>query len=398
MSRFLFTRRIFYPSSPYPLKVFKYYSSILDSMKLFEREKEPCTPTVCDNSTSTPASQSCGIKLPTLFPTCSSNRFEGFSIDLVDPYVWPQTLSAMGKSMGNAECLKENKMFDEMPECNSQVEGFSDFDEIEDLRLRKKLFYKLDRDSKEFEEYNINFHLKKSLKKEREKPTKAEMKKECKKAEKQTKVEVKKERKKSDKANEAVKPKGKPLSRLDSAKPNSGCGKELIMEGKRVRTPTFNQLTGPYHLPFCLDIFVTKGSVRASIIHRVTSRVVAVAHSISKDLKFDLNSRKDAKACATVGGVLAQRAIEDDIHNVVYTPRKGDKLEGKLQIVLQSIMDGGIDVKVKLKQKRHIKVSHDCQTNSQKNTTLCSNVGNLRYPKDSTCYPKGFRDGTVHIF
>ena len=88
----------------------------------------------------------------------------------------------------------------------------------------------------------------------------------------------------------------------------------------------------------------------------MTSKVVAVAHSISKDLKFDLNSRKDAKACATVGGVFAQQAIEDDIHNVVHTPRKGDKIEGKLQVVLQSIIDNGIDVKVKLKQKRYVKV------------------------------------------
>ncbi|EEF45298.1 structural constituent of ribosome, putative [Ricinus communis] len=126
---------------------------------------------------------------------------------------------------------------------------------------------------------------------------------------------------------------------------------------KKVRTPTFNQLTGPYHEPFCLDIYISKASVRACVIHRVTSKVVAVAHSISKDLKFDLSSTRNVAACATVGAVLAQRALADDIHDVIYTQRKGEKLEGKLQIVLQSIVDNGINVKVKLKQRQRGKAS-----------------------------------------
>ncbi|ONK71106.1 uncharacterized protein A4U43_C04F4780 [Asparagus officinalis] len=314
MARLLFARRILSPISTYPSTISKHCSSFSDPLKPVERENERCTPTVCRNSTSNPHR----INLPTLIPS-SSNYLQGFSIELVDPDIWPQTLE-------EPKSFNANEVFDEMPTSNLEAQDFSDFDEIEDMRLRKKLFYKLDRDSKEFEEYTINFHRKKTLKKNREKTTKDEVKKECK--------EINKPKK--DKASHP----------LENLKPD---------KEKRVRTMTFNQLTGPYHLPFCLDIFITKGSVRASIIHRVTSKVVAVAHSISKDLKFDLGSRKDAKACATVGGILAQRAIEDDIHNVVYTPRKGDKIEGKLEIVLQAIIDSGIDVKVKLKQKRNLK-------------------------------------------
>ena len=127
------------------------------------------------------------------------------------------------------------------------------------------------------------------------------------------------------------------------------------VEKKKVRTPTFNQLTGPYHEPFCLDIYISKTSVHANVIHHITSKVVAVAHSISKDLKFDLLSTKNAIACATVGAILAQRALADDIHDIIYTPRRGERLEGKLQIVLQSIIDNGINVKVKLKQRKHQK-------------------------------------------
>uniref|UniRef100_A0A7N0ZWE3 Uncharacterized protein n=1 Tax=Kalanchoe fedtschenkoi TaxID=63787 RepID=A0A7N0ZWE3_KALFE len=99
--------------------------------------------------------------------------------------------------------------------------------------------------------------------------------------------------------------------------------------GKRVRTPTFNLLTCPYHEPLYLDIFISKGSVRACIVHRATS----------KDIKFELGSTRDAKACATVGRLLAQRALEDDFHNTIHTPRKGEKLKGKLLLVLQAVIE-----------------------------------------------------------
>ena len=82
-----------------------------------------------------------------------------------------------------------------------------------------------------------------------------------------------------------------------------------------------------------------------------------MAHSISKDMKFDLASTKNKTTCAAVGAILAQRALADDIHDVIYTPRKGEKLEGKLHIVLKSIIGNGINVKVKIKQtfRRSIK-------------------------------------------
>jgi ribosomal protein L18 len=88
----------------------------------------------------------------------------------------------------------------------------------------------------------------------------------------------------------------------------------------------------------------------------VTSRVVAVAHSISKDMKFVLGSRK-CKGTA-VGALLAKRALEDDIHNALYTHRKGDRSEGKIEVVLRAIIENGVDVKVKLKQRKPVKVFH----------------------------------------
>lgn len=214
---------------------------------------------------------------------------------------------------------------------DDHVEGELDFEDIDNMRVRGNLFYKLERSSKEFEEYNLDFHRKKSSKR-KEEVNKA----------KTTPNVVSKDHKL---------PKVDELTRSKSVVPRVDDINDGSTVNKRQRTPTFNQLTGPYHEPFCLDIFISKASVRACVVHRVTSKVVAVAHSISKDFKFDLASTKNKTTCAAVGAILAQRALADDIHDIVYTPRKGERVEGKLQIVLQSIIDNGINVKVKIKQR-----------------------------------------------
>lgn len=285
-----------------------------------------------------------------MIPTGRNHSEKEFSIKLVDSDVWGVSfglahswngMDGKPEASNPTSELVDDGSSDRSPEVVK--EDTPDFDDIEDLRLRKKLFYKLDKGSKEFEENNFSFHRRKSSKKKkktREKLTQADRKKECKKSEKKTN-DTKVSRQKAKTLNQESE-----RARIEAP----------VMEGKKVRTPTFNQLTDPYHLPFCLDIYISKGSVRACVVHRITSKVVSVAHSISKDIKFDLTSKKDATACAAVGEILAKRAIEDDIYNVVYTPRKGEKIEGKIEIVLQSIIDHGVDVKVKLKQKRPQKV------------------------------------------
>lgn len=215
-----------------------------------------------------------------------------------------------------------------------------DHDEIDNMRIRGDLFYKLDRGSKEFEEYNYDFH-----RKNHHQTTKKEQNS----GEEETKM---KKEEAAAKSNQEVREEYK---KRDAPKINAFTGETDHVNAvtkKRERTLTFNQLTAPYHYPFCLDIYISKASVRACVIHRVTSKVVTVAHSISKDMKFDLGSTRNAVACAAVGTVLAQRSLEDDIHDVIYTPRKGDKVEGKLQVVLQAIIDNGVNVKVKLKQRK----------------------------------------------
>ncbi|MFS7919028.1 putative ribosomal protein L18 [Helianthus anomalus] len=247
----------------------------------------------------------------------SGDRSGDYKIDIVDDETWRVSTGFAGV---RKDVITPNQLPTREKAVNSEARNSDhpDFDDIDDLRICGKLFYKLDRDSKEYEEYNFDFHRNKSSKSKT----------------KQTQKEDKTKR-------NHVEQKRDEMNRLE--KP--------VIE-KKLRVPTFNQLTGPYHEPFCLDVYISKASVRACIVHRATSKVVAVAHSISKDLKYELGSTRNAAACDAVGKVLAQRALADDIHNVVYTPRKGEKVEGKLQTVVQSVIDNGVWVKIKLKKTK----------------------------------------------
>ncbi|GMH08435.1 hypothetical protein Nepgr_010275 [Nepenthes gracilis] len=233
------------------------------------------------------------------------------------------------------------------------VKDDPDLDEIEDMRIHGNLFYKIDRSSREFDEYKFDFHRRKpSAIKDDEKGSKKKKNSSRNLAAEGQKSKSSKEvfrASKKETANHFSLISEEKLARIvkDKYIVCASLSDVGVSAGKKQRKPTFNQLTGPYHEPFCLDIYVSKGSVRACIVHRVTSKVVAVAHSISKDMKFDLGSTKNAAACAAVGKALAQRALADDIHDAIFTPRKGDKLEGKLQIVLQSIIENGVNVKDK---------------------------------------------------
>jgi len=269
------------------------------------------------------------VRLLQSSPQSSSDLLgSGFHIDVVDSDLWTPSFGFSSEAERGNEYLDDLHRNDD-----SEVRDFSD--EIDDMRHRKKLFYKLDRQSKEYEENSLPLRRRKNRDK-----TNAKNPKEC-------KVE--------------------PAKSVSSNAPKAtkcAIRDDDMVEVKRERMPTFNQMTDPYHHPFCLDIHVTKGSVRACFVHRVTSRVVAVAHSISKDMKFDLGSKKGKgmKACAAVGALLAKRALEDDIHNALYTPRKGDRIEGKIKVVLHAIIENGVDVKVKLKQRKLIKNTLACST------------------------------------
>ena len=97
-------------------------------------------------------------------------------------------------------------------------------------------------------------------------------------------------------------------------------------------------------LPFTLDVFISSKYIHASIMHRMSNKVVAVASTNSKDLRSVLKSRCDINACRTVGQVLAERAMEADVFTTLYYTRKNEKLEGKLLAVVDSVKEHGINL------------------------------------------------------
>ncbi|KAM6545463.1 hypothetical protein CsatB_026199 [Cannabis sativa] len=318
---------------------------------------------------------SSNLHLSPLFPDCNP-YFGGYDIELVDDSSW-QLSSGLAqawrtKEEPTATTSSSPKGIGDLGVSNSPFnEADPDMDDIDNLRIRGSLFYKIDRDSKEFEEYSFDFHRRKKSSKKKDDPKENKRNKNDSKGLRDNPSSSKNS---CDLEDNKRKQYGSEETVRDTQSPNLASNSEdfsSVMRNrydngftaldqtdttyndkkKKLRNPTYNQLTGPYHEPFCLDIFISNASVRACIVHRATSKVVVVAHSISKDMKFDLGSTRNSAACSAVGSVLAQRALADDIHDVVYTPRKGDKLEGKLGLVLQSIIDNGINVKVKIKQR-----------------------------------------------
>ncbi|XP_062108339.1 uncharacterized protein LOC133819175 [Humulus lupulus] len=310
--------------------------------------------------------RSSNLHLSPLFPD-SKPHIGGYDIELVDDSSW-QLSSGLAQAWRTREEPATIRVGDFGVSNSPLDEADPDLDDIDNLRIRGGLFYKIDRDSKEFEEYSFDFHRRKKSSKRKDDPKESKRKQNDSKglrdnlSPSKKKCDLEENKRKQNGSEEALRnTQSRNLASKSEDFPKVMKNRSGVtaldqtdttyIEKKKLRNPTYNQLTGPYHEPFCLDIFISNASVRACIVHRATSKVVVVAHSISKDMKFDLASTRNSTACSAVGSVLAQRALADDIHDVVYTPRKGDKLEGKLGLVLQSIIDNGINVKVKIKQR-----------------------------------------------
>ncbi|KAJ7542196.1 hypothetical protein O6H91_10G094000 [Diphasiastrum complanatum] len=122
--------------------------------------------------------------------------------------------------------------------------------------------------------------------------------------------------------------------------PKKGSAKTLV---KKKPHKSFRLRTEKYMRPFMLDVFVSKRFIHASIMHRVTSRVVACASTNSKEFKPN-PSRTDIGACKTIGEYLAERAKEADCFTAMYVPRPGQTplVQGRIAAVVKSVADSGI--------------------------------------------------------
>lgn len=96
--------------------------------------------------------------------------------------------------------------------------------------------------------------------------------------------------------------------------------------------------------PFILDVFISHKYVHAKVVHRLTSKVVSVATTNAKDLRYSLFSLTDENACKTIGKLLAERSIEADVFAVTFSLRRGERFEGKLALVVNTLVENGVAV------------------------------------------------------
>ncbi|RXH93249.1 hypothetical protein DVH24_013825 [Malus domestica] len=110
----------------------------------------------------------------------------------------------------------------------------------------------------------------------------------------------------------------------------------------RPNRKSWSQRTDMYMRPFLLDVFFSKRFIHAKVMHRGTSKVISVASTNSKDLRYSLPSLTDNEACRVVGTLIAERCKDADVFAMSFEPKKNERIDGRLGIVLDTIKDNGI--------------------------------------------------------
>ncbi|XP_029123130.1 uncharacterized protein [Elaeis guineensis] len=111
---------------------------------------------------------------------------------------------------------------------------------------------------------------------------------------------------------------------------------------KRPNRKSWKQRTDMYMRPFMLNVFFSKRFIHAKVVHRGTSKVISVASTNAKDLRNTLPSLTDNDACRTIGQLIAERSKDADVFAISYEPKKNERIEGRLGIILDTIQENGI--------------------------------------------------------
>ncbi|KAK9742721.1 hypothetical protein RND81_03G193300 [Saponaria officinalis] len=111
---------------------------------------------------------------------------------------------------------------------------------------------------------------------------------------------------------------------------------------KKPSRKSWKQRTDMYLRPFLLNVFFSNKFIHAKVMHRGTSKVISVATTNAKELRTTLPSLTDHNACRVIGKLIAERSKEADVYALAYEARKGERIEGKLGLVLDTIQANGI--------------------------------------------------------
>jgi large subunit ribosomal protein L18 len=90
-----------------------------------------------------------------------------------------------------------------------------------------------------------------------------------------------------------------------------------------------------------LSVFRSSKHIYAQIIDDAKGHTVAAASSLEKDLKGQLKSGADKMAAASVGKLLAERAVKAGVERVVFD-RGGYKYHGRIKALAEAAREGGL--------------------------------------------------------
>ncbi|MCR4841041.1 MAG: 50S ribosomal protein L18 [Lachnospiraceae bacterium] len=90
-----------------------------------------------------------------------------------------------------------------------------------------------------------------------------------------------------------------------------------------------------------LAVFRSNKHMYAQIIDDVNGNTLAAASTVEKDVKAELQNTDDVAAAAYLGTVIAKRALEKNISEVVFD-RGGFLYQGKIKALAESAREAGL--------------------------------------------------------
>ena len=91
-----------------------------------------------------------------------------------------------------------------------------------------------------------------------------------------------------------------------------------------------------------LSVFRSDKNIYAQIIDDATGRTLAAASSLDKDVKAALKSGATTEAAASVGKLVAERAIEKGVKDVVFD-RGGYIYHGRVKALAEAAREAGLN-------------------------------------------------------
>ena len=91
-----------------------------------------------------------------------------------------------------------------------------------------------------------------------------------------------------------------------------------------------------------LSVFRSSKQIYAQVIDDSTGRTVAAASTLDKDLKGSLKKGSDLAAAQAVGKLVAERALQAGVTNVVFD-RGGYLYRGRVKALADAAREAGLD-------------------------------------------------------